>query len=118
MYRKPTILVKIENIGFEFAVSNRRCCNLISPSVLSFFNIPESEPVIASCAFNKSIPNTNQRDSIFKNVGSGLTICSDGRLRRCKKVKWAITINEHTRTMIFYVDRSINISLYTGMVNL
>ena len=117
MYRKTTI-VQIENIGFEFAVSNRRCCNLISPSVLSFFNIPESEPVTVACAFPESIPNTNQRDSIFKNVGSGLTICSDGRLRRCKKVKCAITINEHTRTMRFYVDKSINIGLYTGIVNL
>lgn len=111
-----TILVKFENIGFEFAISNRRGCNLISPAVLSFFNILESGPVTSACAFPESIPNTNQRDSIFKNVGSGLTICSDGQLRKCKKVKCDITIYGHARTMIFYVDKSINLFLYIGII--
>lgn len=113
-----TTIVTIENIGFEFAVCNRRRWNLISPSVLSFFNIPESESETEVCTFRKSIPNTNQRDFIFKNVGSGLTICSDGRLRRCRMVKCTITIDNHIRTMIFYVDKSMNISLYTGIVNM
>lgn len=110
-----TSIVKIGDIGFIFAVNNKRCCNLISPSILSFFNIPESDS-LTDDAFQKSIPNTNQRDSIFKDVGFGMAICSDGKLRRCRKVKCDITTDDTTYSSVFHVDKSINTTLYIGVI--
>lgn len=111
-----TSIVKIGDIVFVFAVNNKSCCNLISSSILSFFNIPESDSATEDDAFQRYIPNTNQRDSIFKNVGFGMTICSDGKLRRCRKVKCDITMDDTTYSSVFHVDKSINTTLYIGVI--
>lgn len=105
-----TSIVKIGDIGFVFAVNNKSCCNLISPSILSFFNIPESDSATED-AFQMSIPKTNQSELIFKNEVFGMTLCSDGKLRRCRKVKCDITMGDTTYSSVFHADKSINTTL-------
>ena len=80
-----TELVYIGGIGFMFEVSQTLKHNLISPDVLAFFDgVKESGDITEECAFPASIPLTNQRNSIFHNIGEEWIICYDGIFRKCK----------------------------------
>lgn len=78
-----TALITIGGVGFMFEVRQNLKHNLISLDVLSFFDgIKESAEVTEECAFPASIPLTNQRKSIFHNIGEDWIVCYDGIFRK------------------------------------
>ena len=112
-----TELVYIGGIGFMFEVSQTLKHNLISPDVLAFFDgVKESGDITEECAFPASIPLTNQRNSIFHNIGEELIICYDGIFRKCKKVKCMIVFQGNTYPTISHVDKSIPANIFAGVI--
>lgn len=112
-----TELVYIGGIGFMFEVNQSLKHNLISPDVMTFFDgVKESGEVTEDCAFSASIPLTNQRNSIFQNVGEDWLVCYDGIFRKCKMVKCKIVFQGNTYPAIFHVDQSIPANIFAGVI--
>lgn len=114
-----TELVYIRGIGFIFEVSQALKHNLISPDVLAFFDgVKENGEVTEDCAFPASIPLTNQRYSIFQNVGEDWIICYDGIFRKCPKVECEIQFKSINFIRTFFIDKSIKCVFIHGVLSL
>lgn len=113
-----TELVYIGDIGFMFEVSQILKHNLISPDVLRFFDgVKESGEVTEDCAFPASIPLTNQRNSIFHNIGEDWIVCYDGIFRKCRSVKCKTEFSNKSCEQIFYVDKSLCFQYVDGVIS-
>lgn len=113
-----TELVYIGDIGFMFEVSQSLKHNLISPDVLRFFDgVKESGEVTEDCAFPASIPLTNQRNSIFHNIGEEWIVCHEGVFRKCPQVGCEVRQNDTAQIVTFYIDRSLKIIDVLGVIS-
>lgn len=111
-------IIQIGDIGFMFEVSQILKHNLISPDVLRFFDgVKESGEVTEDCAFPASIPLTNQRNSIFHNIGEEWIVCHDGVLRKCPQVGCEVRQNDTAHIITFYIDRSLKIIDVLGVIS-
>ena len=114
-----TELVYIGGIGFMFEVSQSLKHNLISPDVLSFFDgVQETGIITEDCAFSASIPLTNQRNSIFHNIGEEWIICHDGVFRKCPEVECEIQFKSINFMKTFFIDKSIKCVCIHGVLSL
>ena len=103
-----TTLVTIGGVGFMFEVRQNLKQNLISPDVLTFFNgVHASGEVTEDCAFPASIPLTNQRLSIFHEIGDDWVVCSDGIFRKCAMTECEIRQNDTVHIIAFYIDSTL-----------
>lgn len=113
-----TTLITIGGAGFMFEVSQTFKHNLISPDVLAFFDgVKESGDVTEDCAFPASIPLTNQRLSIFHNIGEDWIVCYDCIFRKCRSVKCKTELSNKSCEQIFYVDKSLCFQQVAGVIS-
>lgn len=111
-------LVYIGGVGFMFEVRQDFKHNLISPDVLSFFEgVQETGAVTEVCAFHASIPLTNQRNSIFHNIGEDWAVCSDGIFRKCTIVECEVRPDDTPQIVTFYIDSSLNNKDILGVIS-
>lgn len=113
-----TTLITIGGVGFMFEVSHTLKHNLISPDVFAFFDrVKESGEVTEDCAFPTSIPLTNQRHSIFHNVGEDWIVCHDDVFRKCPKVECEVRQEDTAYIATFYIDRSLKRIEVLGVIS-
>lgn len=115
----PLVMAYRRGYGFMFEVSQSLKHNLISPDVLAFFDgVKESGDITEECAFPASIPLTNQRNSIFHNIGEEWIICYDGIFRKCPKVECEVKFQSIKFMRTCFIDKAIKHMCIHGVLSL
>lgn len=124
MIDKTVIFVKIKGMGFTFLLNKKVKCNLISPVLMSFFNIKEKQQysfpvdnlieVNTKSVYNDNLPflpehlKTINFDGVFHYIGKRVTRCSDNKFRICKIYKFEFEYERSKLSFSFLLDKSLN----------
>lgn len=122
---KEEIFIKIKGVGFCFLRDKRMKHNLISPALMSFFNIEEinmhtllesdASEVDTSSICNLFSPeyfiNT---DDVCQYVGKQVGRCKDNKLRVCKVFRLGFEHEGCTFSFPFLRDKSLDVPAILG----
>lgn len=122
---KEEIFIKIKGVGFCFLRDKRMKHNLISPALMSFFNIGENNmhtflesdvreidtiPIRDLCSPEYFI-NT---DDVCHYVGKQVGRCKDNKLRVCKVFCLGFEHEGCTLSFPFLLDKSLDVPAILG----
>lgn len=118
------VFIQLRRIGFTFLLDKSMKHNLMNPCFLNFFKeeypATDEEYQANQIAVEKLMKESEEAfpilpenlkayhfKDVYNEVGYGVVRCSDGKLRRCKTIKFNFEHEGHSYSELFFIDNSL-----------